>query len=251
MKKFVILTTQRSGSTWLVDILNSVKGVVASSELFLTKYKMYASRAGEKYPTWLHWYQNKKNIAQLKFRPAYIKLYLNEFYADGNEVHAKGFKLMYSHLKVYPEIFFYLIYNRIKILHLIRENSLDVYLSKLRVRTTKVAHSNENSGNVILKVSISKMFRELRSHQRAVNVAMRIFSRIGCPYDEVIYENILGSEKSIERVICDLGLKEENINNVSKLKKLRTQSYKKEIENYSEVANALKRTKYAKYLKGI
>ena len=39
MVKFVMLTTQRSGSTWVIDMLNSHPRVVAYSELFLETSK--------------------------------------------------------------------------------------------------------------------------------------------------------------------------------------------------------------------
>jgi LPS sulfotransferase NodH len=37
MKKFIILTTQRSGSTWLTDLLNNHPHVRCYSELFLNR----------------------------------------------------------------------------------------------------------------------------------------------------------------------------------------------------------------------
>ena len=43
--RFVILTTQRSGSTWLVDVLNNLSNVATYGELFLPETRLWDAGA--------------------------------------------------------------------------------------------------------------------------------------------------------------------------------------------------------------
>ena len=96
--KFVILSTQRSGSTWVADILNGMDEVKVYGELLLPQIRTWD--IGEvDFPRYVEY--EKRNI-----RPFSAFKYLNELYAQSSNV---GFKLMYSQLQQLPESFVYLL----------------------------------------------------------------------------------------------------------------------------------------------
>jgi hypothetical protein len=128
-ESFVVLTTQRSGSVWLMSTLNSLKDVTAHGELLLPR-----SRSRD-----LRW---DSDFARPRYiesglrspRPFSLFSYLNGLYRTPGTV---GFKLMYSQLRRYPETLAYLIARRIRVVHLVRENHLDVLISHAVCRQSR------------------------------------------------------------------------------------------------------------------
>src|SRR3982751_3669000 len=104
MTKFVILTTQRSGSTVLTRTLDKHPEIFCAGEIFLE------AKAGVHHPEWHFspWRIVGKKQSKLNKAINYINLKLNAikhikaFYADAQGINAKGFKLMYSHTKSAP-----------------------------------------------------------------------------------------------------------------------------------------------------
>ena len=128
--KFVVLSTQRSGSTWVVDMLNSHPRVLAQSELFM--------HGGEGHPQWggdrdlLYWqtFIADKGGGRL-VRPYWLWHYLGRAFAARPGIDAVGFKLMYSQLtRISKPLMPALWLKRARIIHLMRRNALDVVLSK-------------------------------------------------------------------------------------------------------------------------
>jgi hypothetical protein len=90
MTRFVVLSTQRSGSTWVVDMLTSHPRVVAYSELFM--------HGGEGTPKWgqekdlPYWqsYARGKTGGRVA-RPYWLWRYLGEAFNERPGVDAIGF----------------------------------------------------------------------------------------------------------------------------------------------------------------
>ena len=112
VQKFCILTTQRSGSTWLSTILDSNSIIQGFRELFIDREFIFLDT---KLSTFLLYQKNNSS----KKRPQIIFEYLNELDNYMTEREAVGFKLMYGQLLDYPEIVWKLIKDRYKIIHLV------------------------------------------------------------------------------------------------------------------------------------
>src|SRR3954464_11657072 len=119
MTKFVILTTQRSGSTVLTRTLDEHPEIFCAGEIFLETKK------GMHHPEWHFptWSIVDKKQSKLNKVINYVNLKLNAikhikaFYADAPEcLRAKGFKLMYSHIKSTPFIWDYIKKNDLKVI---------------------------------------------------------------------------------------------------------------------------------------
>ena len=79
MTNFVVLSTQRSGSTWVVDMLTSHPRVVAYSELFM--------HGGEGKPKWsgaqdLQYWQTYSQGKHRVAKPYWLWHYLGEAYRE-------------------------------------------------------------------------------------------------------------------------------------------------------------------------
>jgi LPS sulfotransferase NodH len=243
--KFVILTDQRSGSTWLVDILNSHPEVIAFSELFIENTKKNKPTwAGEKdVLLWRAYIRKSKSIFK-HLRPFSCLRYLNYIYAYKQSINAIGFKLMYHQLWHCPEILVYLLLKKAKVVHLIRSNILDVIISKEASLIRGSFHSINNVSQVQVKLNTSNLLKRLRWLDTKIKLAKRIFSCSGVPYIEVEYEKLKSNPSSFNDILNFLGIEPGKQKLETPLRKLSKGSHMEIIANYEEVKKALKNTKY-------
>lgn len=245
--KYIILATQRSGSTWLVDMLNSHKEIISYSELFL-------KNAAKDKPTWAgkkdillrqaYLRKTNKGIFQ-RFRPFSCFRYLDYVFHSYNEgINSIGFKLMYNQLLNFPEILVYLLFNRVYIIHLIRRNILDIILSKEAILMRGSHHSIENVNQVQVKLNTSNLLDRLRCGDRKIKLGTLLFYCLGLPYIEVEYEKLKSNPSIFNDILNFLGIEPKKEKLETSLKKLNKGSHMEIISNYEEVRNTLKDTKY-------
>ncbi len=133
--KFVVLTSQRSGSAWLISILRKLENTSAYGELFLGRKRVPGKMEWDSdfaYPRFI-----ETEASGLAIRPLSVFSYLDELYRQPGAV---GFKLMYSQLRQYPEILAYLVRHHISVVHLVRQNHLDVVISGAVAARTGQTH---------------------------------------------------------------------------------------------------------------
>src|SRR3954453_3667475 len=164
MTKFVILTTQRSGSTVLTRTLDEHPEIFCAGEIFLE------TNAGMHHPEWHFpsWGIVGKKQSRLNKVVNHVNLKLNAvkhikaFYADSQGAKAKGFKLMYSHIKSAPFIWNYIKNNDVKVIVLIRENVFRMALSRYKMSKTGVAHSIDGVQSKKISVPVQQLLQETR-----------------------------------------------------------------------------------------
>jgi LPS sulfotransferase NodH len=247
---FVVLSTQRSGSTWVVDMLTSHPRVVAYSELFM--------HGGEGKPRWgqeqdlLYWqtYARDKGGGRLA-RPYWLWHYLGEAFRERPGIDAVGFKLMYSQLtRISKPLMPALWLKRVRIIHLIRRNVLDVVLSK-EAGAARGGKLHARDGNhverVRLRLDTEKLIRRMTLHERAIAGARVRFKRVGLPYREVVYEDLAADESRFAPLFEFLGVEPAPVS--SSLQKLNPSAHEELIENYGEVRDALAGTQYEPLLR--
>ena len=250
MTNFVILSTQRSGSTWVVDMLTSHPRVVAYSELFM--------HGGEGTPRWgqdkdLPYWQTyaRGKAGGRATRPYWLWRYLGEAFHERPDVDAIGFKLMYSQLtSISKPLMPSLWLKRIRIIHLIRRNALDVVLSKEAgaARGGKLhAREGEEVERVRIRLQTDDLLRRMTLHERAIEGARVRFKRVGLPYTEVVYEDLAEDESGFAELFEFLGVEPAPVS--SSLQKVNPTVHEELIENYSEVRQALDGTKFAGQLR--
>ena len=126
------------------------------------------------------------------FRPFLVFSYLDKLYRQPGAV---GFKLMYTQLQKYPEIFLYLFIHRIKIIHLVRQNQLDVLISravKNKINQAHVVSGKNVPEDVQVEINPQKLLRRIKRRYRKILAARRLVSWSTLPHIEVYYEDLLG-----------------------------------------------------------
>lgn len=246
--KFVVLTKQRSGSTWFIDLLNQYPDARVFSEIFIHQPLSYrnAERAKGIVPPTL-FYEFKK--ARRGIRPFVTFHYLNLVESWIGEAHKIGFKVMYDQLK--PETLLYFIIRQYKIIHLVRENHLDVVLSSKHLENTGVEHLVENYDQVerqrILLEPLS-LLDKLDLHEKRINKFRKILKLLPLPVLEITYENLCQNlEQEMGLVENFLFLESKSIweNNFQKIFK---GSWREKISNHQEIEQFLRQTKFHKLL---
>ena len=248
MTNFVVLSTQRSGSTWVVDMLESHPRVVAYSELFMHGGEGKPKWGGEKdLPYWQTYSRGKNRVT----KPYWLWKYLDQAFREREGIDAIGFKLMYSQLtRISRPLMPMLWLKRVRIIHLIRRNALDVVLSKEAgaARGGRLhARDGNNVEQVRLKLDTDTLLRRITLHERAIAGARVRFKKVGLPYNEVVYEDLAADESGFADLFRFLGVDPEPV--TSSLQKLNPTSHEELIENYGEVRDALEGTEFAPLLR--
>ena len=139
---------------------------------------------------------------------------------------------------------------RVRIIHLIRRNALDVVLSKEAgaARGGKLhARDGQDVERVRVNLDIDDLKRRMTLHQRGIAGARVRFKKVGLPYREVFYEDLVADEGGFKSLFEFLGVEPAPV--TSSLQKLNPSAHEELIENYGEVRDALADTEYAELLR--
>ena len=239
-KKFILVTKQRSGSTWLIDILNNDPQITAYEEVFIDR--PVTDRHPKKSLLPPIRYYDYKNI-DTKSRPWKLFDYLNKINDSGKGARATGYKLMYGQYLVYPEIALKAVMDRYKVIHLIRKNHLDSVISALHAKQKEKPHivdADEHELHVVrVRINTSSLIKELSSHKNRITIARIFLFFLPCPVCEIYYEDLCISPiESLGKIMSFLGMKEPAVAN-SSFRKIVSGSYREKIENYEEVRKVL------------
>jgi LPS sulfotransferase NodH len=241
---FLVLTTQRNGSTWLMSVLNNIEGVTAHGELLLPR-----PRTTE--PRWDSDFARKRYVESRAeygaLRPFSVFRYLDAVYADR---HIVGFKLMYSQLRRYPEVLPYSLWRRIGVIHLVRRNHLDVLVSFAIKRQIERAHilQGQEHPRVRVRLAPDSLVRDIKRLQLKHGVARRLLRVTRLRHIEVGYEELIRDASRFEDVFRFLNLALPVSVPRSNIVRTRAGSQRDVIENYDEVRRALAGTPYSSLL---
>lgn len=242
--RFVVLTSSRTGSTWLIDLLNMVGNVEAHGELFLNRPRLSPAIAGR---SDVERFIEIYGVPRLT-RPLRVYSYLNRLYRTPSAV---GFKLMYGQLGQYPEIICYLAFRRVRVVHLTRSNYLDVIVSEELAKLTGVSHAKAGAsmGLPMVRLDASTLVDRLRrvgSKARYVRMLMRLSM---CPMLEVTYEALVDGQREFERVLGFLELPMPMTQIESDLSKRGARTHQEAIANFDEIRQVLISTPFSAMLR--
>lgn len=277
MKKLLLLTTARSGSTFVRLWLNSHPNIRCHGEVFLRKYE-----AADGFRAYCESNKISRFINNSVGRPRFTKLsynfimnwlikrFLKELFKNPKftapwtdldteawieykprEISAQedfvGFQVMYREVLEYNFLQGWIIDQDVLIIHLIRENSLKRFLSEEMSRKTGEWHFGSKKIKPKLVLNPVKVIKELE-YIEALRKKMK--EKFLCnPYMEITCENFFYNHSVESKRIFEI-LKIENTKTESPkyLKKLNPNNIDEIIENYDEIAEALKGTPYQKFL---
>lgn len=247
MKKFVIISTQRSGSTLLRTSLDSHPEVRCHGEVFLPHY------GGEQgYKDFLAGKALGRVRNQLHRRSLVFE-YLDQLYAD-TTYSAIGFKVMYSQLRriprYYPMILDYIRKENIGVMHHIRENPIATLISRYRLRETGVAHvrSEKDSRKAQKKVTvpISRLISDLHEIEKQKALWRKRLEDI--VVTEITYEAFVENIQAESGKILEFLGVDSTVNLESPLKRIGAKSFAESVTNFDDMRRVIEGTEYEKYL---
>ncbi len=240
MKKFVLVGTQRSGTTFIRHCLNSHDDILCHGELF---FKNYPDDAG-------YFHYRKKvdtsGIRHVLFRASMVNTYLDAYYSQPG-FQAIGYKLMYSQTRwlpySFPSALAYIKKNSLSVIHVVRENVLKTHLSREVARKRKVYHAKSKTEIKKIDIDTGNLVAELKKIQAENEWWKRTFS--GGDYISVPYESFVSDkEKESRRLLAFLDI--DNYQElVSSNVKITSDTLSDVIENYTEVVRCLESTEFA------
>lgn len=247
---FCILTTQRSGSTWLVSLLDSHPQIKAFSELFIGEAFAHQS---DEYLPWSDQYLS----SFYKFEKQYPGLrifqvcqYIDTLSHYPGTHQAIGFKLMYSQLAKRPEILLKLILARYKIINLVRENPLDIIISKANLQQSGSPHFKEEQALKAIELKPALLLKELKKQDGKTQLMRAMLNLLPLQVLNITYESLCDNQQIvIDSVLNLLEVEDKAIDLNSNLKKISKGKYSQKIANFEEVKAALSHTKFQRFLR--
>ena len=242
---FVLFSTQRSGSTWVMSVLNGFDSVSGHDELLLPRRRSPYRRWDSDF-AYTRYVESRGDVGGI--RPFSVWRYLDGFYRRPGAV---GFKLMYSQVKSYPEVLPYLMRRRALAVHLVRRNHLDVLLSFAVKRAIGQAHvlaTQERPPDPTIELGTHTLLADLRRLERRHALGRRVLRVCRLPHIEVAYEDLVADEMQFRRVLDFLGVPADGTLPTSHILKSRRGSHRDVIGNYDAVRSALQGSEFAALL---
>ncbi len=245
-RKFIIVATQRTGSTFLMNILRSHSKIVCYDEIFMHNIK----------PVW-GFKRIDENTHRMSVRHPVEYLEKIYFRNYSDNVKSVGFKLMYdqiSHSNV-KKILSTFGENDL-IIHLKRKNKLRTYLSLKKADSTSVYHVLASYVPEVIKgnpVSINKdpiyiSRNEFMKFVTRVNRNEHLYNKLiyNNNHIDMYYEDLESNHfGQVANVIERLGLQHEELISINQKMNDKPLSYA--LSNYNELKNEFKNTDYSCY----
>ncbi|MDX1474958.1 MAG: hypothetical protein R3309_12365 [Reinekea sp.] len=184
----------------------------------------------------------------MKIRPFSVFAYLNELYSLPGIV---GFKLMYAQLGQYPEILAYLIRYRIRVVHLVRKNHLDVLISyavKAQIGRAHLLSGQSTPDDVRVYLDTKYLVKKLAWLNKKQNMARRLLTWLNLPHIEITYEDLLREPAHFGQILNFLSINPQNQKKQASTVKIRKGGHRDVIRNYDEVKEVLTGSHFAALL---
>lgn len=231
--RFVLITTQRSGSTLLSEYLNSHPDIYMGRELFQMHRYGY----------------NYDEEGYVTFQGP-IADYLDSFFSKHLQNHqAVGFKLMSDQMHQFPQILEYIKVNGIPCIYLERQNSVKIAVSRLLARKRNLYHTKED---IVLNqetLCIDQLNRELSV---IASTKEQLRNMVDPDKDLQIYyeELVIHKESVLLEALSFLQVSQE-VNLQCSLRKINSENLKDVIANYDDLLTDFLHTKYLPQLRNI
>ncbi len=274
MKKFVIITSQRTGSIFLRVWLNHHPQIRSHGEIF-----NYTHPGEDSF----RYFCRKRFDWELLTRISYVKpfyrlglpltppkaidSYFKEFYSpngpapwvmngvdeipklDDLNKQMVGFKIMYAQLKPLPSLMRRFKEDGYWVIHLIRRNHLKQFVSISRLHADKISCSvSQPDKRTPIYVNPGKLMAFCHKINKEVTRHRETLSTHVHRYKEVFYEDFFSDMDAHRNMILDFLELHNSPLGKTGLKKMSSGDITKEIENYEEIIELLNGSPYASFL---
>jgi LPS sulfotransferase NodH len=245
MSSFIVLSTQRSGSTWCIDCLRSHGNIIAFGELFAPAGALHGREsASYRVPLWQEVAGPPKGALRSRGLFSYLDAVFELAPQAGKSV---GFKLMYNQLRENPALLWYLRSRRIRVVHLLRRNLLDVVVSRKVAEATQVFQTAVPVECPAIRLEPFELSRDLNLLIQRQRWMRRLLRWSGLAHQEFAYEALVEDDRAFSRMAEFLG-EEARRGMSSNLVKIVDRHPASLIVNYVEIKAALRGGPHASLL---
>jgi hypothetical protein len=241
---FVLIGTYRTGSNLFIYSIKNHPEVISFSEIFLPNKMFWGDSINGYFP-----FQNKRLMVERNNNTAqFITKRVFRKYPKG--IKAVGFKVFYQHLMkeghILPVMEWLEQHPEVKVIHLIRENLLDHYMSQVLVSKTGIKvdkidskkHSELDFQVELNQDSLLNHFRYMENNTKWFNEKLLHHEKL-----ELSYENLVRDfEGSQQQIYGFLGVKPIIVKMATK--KLNTTRHSERISNWKEIQKSFEGSKY-------
>ncbi len=161
-------------------------------------------------------------------------------------------KLMYDQLWRNPSVWLYMMRYRVRIIHLVRTNLLDIIVSVEAVKARKQPHALEGHAVETSAVTLDSatLTSTLKTLEFRLKVARWLLTRLPINHFEVSYEHLMANPSLVHDIFTflDVDMQPASPRRQSRFRKLNTSSKRDLIANYTEVDRVLKGTRFECFL---
>lgn len=245
MTKAIIVTTQRTGSTFLEECLESHPEVWSGGELLISGIHVRAPSflSSSRYATKLY-----RFVAGGAWYPTRL---MTRFFESGGRP-VRIFRAMYNHIEN-PWTLGYLRRNsNIHILHLRRQNLLKMYVSKLLLSRKRVEAWQPHATTPVPVVSTYVSPQAALIHMRRAKALYDHYEQAFAQHPRLglVYENMIENQglrpRVAQQVCAFLGISNHPMR--SNLIKINPDNLRDMVTNYDELARVLRKTEFAELL---
>ena len=259
MAHFVILGTQRTGTTLLKTMLNDHPDVFCAGELFIHRNPVsrfrrayLGKRVGRTSPlSYSNWVREKFSYAAMDLigwrRDALTTQFLEELY-NKELASSIGFKLMFNQSLRHPRAVYWCLERNLRIIHVVRSNLLKTLVSRRMTRLQPRSHTRKPDTNKGLQIKLNcrSLVKELEAIEQSTygwtDVAGEKPQYLQLPYEDFVRNR----ELWLEKICSHLDIPARKLE--SKLKKLNPEQLSDSVGNYEEVRDTLAGSKFEKFL---
>lgn len=244
--KFCVITTPRSGSTWLATLLDSHPQIKSFEEPFIWRADR-PNWTDTDFPTYYNYKTSQKQKSPLTL---FRYLDILDSYKAETDFDIIGFKIMYNQIRENPEVMLKLLADNYRIIHLVRQNYFDVIISRAAKKQHRIAHSKQvQSKAKQVEINTAYLIEDLDRCTRNNKLFRRILKLLPLKVLEITYESM---QQDYNQVLCSvanfLDVSSDSITFKSDLKRINKGDYAEKISNYDEVLKTLAGSGYKRFL---
>jgi len=253
MTKFIIVGIQRTGTTLVRTTLDSHPEIICLGEVFIASSGLWVRKErGTMDELWQRQDLSYRRyvtgsalgrLGHIAWRERLVKNYLDLLYSQEGAV-AIGFKFMLNHLRGFPSVLPYIRENKVRVIHVVRENVFDTYLSRITMKARGFAHSTRDVvQQVRVRIPADSLVGELENIEEANEQWARNF-RQNVPFLRVSYEDFVTDRAAQMDKVAEFLDVDQGIALQSNLKKLNTGRLSDIVENLEEIRRCLEGTAF-------
>ncbi len=250
--EFIVTGIQRTGTTFLRTTLDSHPQIFCYGESFQNRFRPLKGRfrlfGPYKFSESYFAFRSRSftgYVGALAAPKRSYGRYLDAFFGEHPEA-AVGFKLMLSHLDERPGLWAELCRRGVSVIHVTRQNYLDIALSRARNREAKQAHFEKTPELSKLSIDPRDLHKELRRIQEQYARWEGLLSEAHAVLHLGYSDFVQDQSGEMERISSFLGVDDLPLAG-SSLKKIHTGGAASVIENYDRVRNYFQQTDFAHF----